>query len=45
MTFFLYDHWGEKILIALLLICIVLYTMFRFSLKCMDNFYVSVGRA
>ena len=33
MTFLLYDHWGGKVLIALLLICIVLYTMFRFSLK------------
>ena len=26
-------------------ICIVLYTMLRFTLKSMDNFYVSVGRA
>jgi hypothetical protein len=45
MTFLLYDHLGEKVLIALLLICFVLYTMFRFSLRRMENFYVSVGRA
>jgi hypothetical protein len=37
MTFLLYDQLGEKVLIALLFICIVLYTMFRFSLKSMEN--------
>ena len=44
MTSFLYDNWGEKVLIALLLICIVLHTMFRFSLKSMENFYDFSGQ-
>jgi hypothetical protein len=43
--FLAFDHWGEKVLIALLPVCIVLYTMLRFALKSMEHFYVSVGRA